>query len=79
MSEVCKISKLTGRSEHHLSVYQHCLSTIICSPSQANYFFCHCCEYPRPTNLESIFEDVFIDNSIENIVFSSGYQQTGVN
>jgi hypothetical protein len=38
MLEACKIFELTGSSEHRLSTYQHCLSTIICNPPQTNCF-----------------------------------------
>jgi hypothetical protein len=51
MLEACKISELTRSSEHHLSTYQHCLSTMIFNPLQTNCFLCDCSECPGPTNL----------------------------
>jgi hypothetical protein len=39
MLEACKISELTRSSEHHLSTYQHCLSTMICNPHQKKTVF----------------------------------------
>jgi hypothetical protein len=69
MLEACKISELARSSEHHLSTYQHCLSTMICNPPQTNWFFCVCSECPGSTNLENTLEDVFTDNAIENITF----------
>jgi hypothetical protein len=71
MLEACKTSKLPRHSEQHLSMYQHCLSTIICNPPQINCFFYDCSEYPGPTNLENKLEDVFTDNAIENITFKT--------
>jgi hypothetical protein len=67
--EACKISELTRSSEHHLSTYQHCLSTIICNPPQTNCSFCDSSECPGPTDLENTLQDVFTDNAIENITF----------
>jgi hypothetical protein len=69
MLEACKISELTRSSEHHLSTYQHCLSTMNCNPPQTNCFFRDCSEFPGPTDLENTLEDVFTDNAIENIAF----------
>jgi hypothetical protein len=69
MLEACKISELTRSSDHHLSTYQHCLSTMICNPPQTNCFFHDCSLYPGPTDLENTLEDVFTDNAIENITF----------
>jgi hypothetical protein len=68
MLEACKISELTRSSEHQLSTYQQCLSTMICNPPQTSCFFCDCSECPGPTNLENTL-DVFTDNAIENISF----------
>jgi hypothetical protein len=39
MMEACEIIVLTRNSEHHLSAYQHCLSTMICNPPQTICFF----------------------------------------
>jgi hypothetical protein len=69
MLEACKISELTGSNEHHLSTYQHCLSTMICIPPQTNCFFRDCSECPGPTSLENTLEDVFTENGNENITF----------
>jgi hypothetical protein len=41
MIEACKISGLTRSIEHHLSVCQHCLSNMICSPPWTDCFFFH--------------------------------------
>jgi hypothetical protein len=69
MLEACKLSELTKSSKHHLSMYQHCLSTMICNPPQTKCYFCDCNECPGPTDLENTLEDVFTDNAIESITF----------
>jgi hypothetical protein len=69
MFEACKISELARIGEHHLSAYQHSLSTMICNPPRTNCFFRDCSKCPGPTNLENTLEDVFTDNAIENITF----------
>jgi hypothetical protein len=69
MLEACKTSDLTTSSEHHLSTYKHCLSTTICNPPQTNCLFHDCSECPGPTNLGNTLEDVFTNNTIENITF----------
>jgi hypothetical protein len=69
MLEACKISELRRNSEHYFSIYQHCLSTMICNPPQKNCSFRDCSERPGPTDLENTLEDVFTDNAIENIAF----------
>jgi hypothetical protein len=57
-----------NKQQHHLSTYQHCLSTMISAPPQIVFFY-DCCECPEPIDLENTLEDVFIDNAIENITF----------
>jgi hypothetical protein len=42
---------------------------MIFNPSQTHCFFCECCKYPGPTNLENTSEGVFSDNAMENITF----------
>jgi hypothetical protein len=42
---------------------------MIFNPSQTYCFFCECCKYPGPTNLENTSEGVFTDNAMENITF----------
>jgi hypothetical protein len=75
MLEACKISNLTRSSEDHLSMHQHCFSTMNCSSPQTNCFFHDHSECPGCTDVENTLEDVFTDEAIEN----SGFQQTGVN
>jgi hypothetical protein len=79
MLEACKISELTRNSEHHLSVYQNCLSIMICNPPQTNCFFCDCSKCPGPTNLENILDDVFTYDELKTSPSNSGFRQTGVN
>jgi hypothetical protein len=69
MLEACKISNLTRSSEDHLSMHQHCLSTMNCNPPQTNCFFHDRSECPGCTNLENTLEAVFTDETIENIAF----------
>jgi hypothetical protein len=57
------------KQQHHMSTYQHCLSTVICSLPQTNCFFCGCSECTGLNNLENTSEDVVTDNAIENISF----------
>jgi hypothetical protein len=58
------MSELTRSSEHHVSMHQHCLSTVICNPPQTNCFLHDCSECQGPTDLENILEDVLTDNAI---------------
>jgi hypothetical protein len=69
MLQVCKIFEIIRSSEHHLSMFQHCLSTMICNPPHINYFFRDCSECPGPIDIENTLEDVFTDNAIENTTF----------
>jgi hypothetical protein len=63
MMETCKISKLIRRSEHHLSMYQHCLSTICTLPQDVLF------SVTAVNVQENTLGAVFTDNATENITF----------
>jgi hypothetical protein len=48
-------------------MYQHCLSNYDLQSTSNKLFFCDCSECPGPADLKNALEDVFTDNSIENI------------
>jgi len=71
MLDACNLQRLTDNSEYPIKSYKDCFQFVICEDSRAECYFRQCKNCPDFKRFSSFVTDIFENNNIEEIIYST--------